>query len=248
MYAKEVLQAVIWDIDDVLVDTSRTYHESRVAALHVIGLSPERVQEALAVWNRLFWYFDQDDLRGIVLALAHELELDREHVAMNFDRVQEQYDAVWSIGIPPIGGMAGIVSGLHACGVPQAVVSGGDPDYQTEKLKSAGLDIYFNRDAIVVAPSNSVLAKPNPAGILKACAVLKVDARRTLYIGDRISDVIAARLAGSIPVYFDRIPSAPEVRRAPEAGSLLLENPQYRVVGVDGLRNVLTKHFPSLFI
>jgi len=78
----------------------------------------------------------------------------------------------------------GIVTGRHA--VDLALV-----------LNPHDLAPYFS---VLVADSDVARPKPAPDGLLLACQTLGLEPERTLYVGDSVNDMLAARAAGCVAV------------------------------------------------
>jgi putative hydrolase of the HAD superfamily len=73
---------------------------------------------------------------------------------------------------------------------------------QMERIKSAGLEIYF--DVIIVAGEIGIY-KPNPAIFLSALNRINVSPEKALYIGDSLAyDVLGAKAAGLKTVLFNQ--------------------------------------------
>ncbi len=66
------------------------------------------------------------------------------------------------------------------------------------------VDIVFERTGLpafeLIRSREDGMTKPDPAGIIEACAVLGTEPRETLCVGDYIYDIIAANAAGAVSV------------------------------------------------
>lgn len=232
------IKAVIWDVDGVLVDTADMFRISRERTLDSLGLQPDQVTQAMGVWDRLFWHFDMSDKAGILRATIQELGLE----VISDEQIESAlaiYKQSWTNDIAAVPGIPELVTELTQRGISQAIVSNGEPDWQMHKLTTAGMTKYFPAEHIIIAESSSPEAKPNPNGILQACRILGVDPAEAAYVGDRITDVIAANLAGVVSVFYACIPKAPEVHWPPAEGAINLEKPQHTVETVADLKKLL---------
>ncbi|MEJ3744407.1 HAD-IA family hydrolase [Actinomycetes bacterium KLBMP 9797] len=215
------LAAVIWDIDDTLVNTRSCHIRCQRLALRDLGVAAWHIDAALRVWNELYWYFDRSDHVGILLALAGELGLDNADEDL-IRVVASRMSYPWDACLMPKPGVVGCLDHLANAGVPLGIVSNGRPELQRLKLEKTRLDRYFPPTAVAVATPGGETAKPRPHAILACCATLGVPPRSCLYVGDRRSDVVAANIAGVRPVL---IPSGMFEFKEPTTVTLGLERP-----------------------
>ncbi|MFB4318365.1 HAD family hydrolase [Actinomadura sp. 21ATH] len=198
-----MIEAVLFDIDDTLVDHSGAAREAVVAAF------PEA--DAARVARRWFEleeeYYERylagelgfaEQRRLRVTTLAAELGLG-EWAAARADAwiaaYAERYKAGWRL-------FPDVAACLDACGLPMAVVTNSNGDFQRTKLAAVGLD---GRFPIVVASEDVGVAKPDPEIFRVACRLLDVEPSRTAYVGDRLTtDALGARAAGLRGVWLDR--------------------------------------------
>jgi putative hydrolase of the HAD superfamily len=80
---------------------------------------------------------------------------------------------------------------LRQCGVKLGVVSNGKPVKQWEKLIRLGLQHFFH--TVVISEKDG---KPSPKPLLEAASNLGVKPNECLMVGDKESDVVAAKKAG----------------------------------------------------
>jgi HAD superfamily hydrolase (TIGR01509 family) len=98
---------------------------------------------------------------------------------------------------PELRAFAGIEELLAALPVPAAVVSGASRESCAIVLAATGLEGRFE---VVVSGDDVRTAKPDPEGLLLACARLGVEPARCAYVGDLAGDVAAARSCGAVAV------------------------------------------------
>jgi putative hydrolase of the HAD superfamily len=91
---------------------------------------------------------------------------------------------------------------LRAGGVPVGVVTNGNHDQQTSKIKRIGLGSLLDR---VFSSELTGHAKPHPEAFLAPCKSMSVSPAETLYVGDNyVTDVAGARSAGLRAIHLDR--------------------------------------------
>ncbi len=174
------MTAVLWDLDDTLLDT----FPGRMKALayaHEVCLGTKTDPEALwrshrggsleAMGRRLL----QDDyLRFVNTYREHYFSLARD--------------------IQPYPGIVAVLEAFQHAGVPMAVVTSKIAWGATEELTTTGLLKYFHS---VVGADDTDLHKPDPAPVYEALDRLLVDASLSVvFVGDSPADVWAARNAG----------------------------------------------------
>lgn len=216
------IQAVIWDIDDVLVDTKSHHRKSQMLVLGKLGISGELLDIAIETWDHLFWYFCQDDYEGILRALIKELEIDLNFSDEQLRGIGQQADLVWQDSLPRKLYTKECLDFFKRHNFKQGVASNGRKYFQFRKLKDAELLQYFSENHIKIAPSGTHSAKPNPQTLDQCCQSMGISPENTIYIGDRITDIIAANLANCHSILVKA--NAPEKKEPPKL-KLKLETP-----------------------
>jgi HAD superfamily hydrolase (TIGR01509 family) len=90
--------------------------------------------------------------------------------------------------------VAGVREVLSALGTRRCVASNGDPDEIVFRLKTCGLDVYF--DGAIFSGTQVPRSKPYPDVFLAAAQAFNVDPARCVVIEDSVTGVTAARAAG----------------------------------------------------
>jgi HAD superfamily hydrolase (TIGR01509 family) len=120
------------------------------------------------------------------LAQLHERSVAVFNDALGSSLSPSDYAGVFEFELLP--GVRAALDALRARGLSLAVVANWDISLRA-RLETAGIAEYFR----VVVPA---ARKPAADGILEALRLLRVDASRTLHIGDSMSDERAAHAAG----------------------------------------------------
>ncbi|WP_033423891.1 HAD family hydrolase [Actinomadura flavalba] len=153
-----------------------------------------------AMWTRLFRDHDapHDDALIASFAGRRAVEVLGEHVHLFPGRTAEDlfaqagaYEIEEAAG--PVAGAAELVRGLHALGVPLAVVTSGVRDYAEGLL--AGLGV---RDLLahVITAEDVTEGKPHPEGFAAAARRLGVPPGAMVAFEDAPAGVAAAKAAG----------------------------------------------------
>ena len=173
-------KALIWDVDGTLISTKRLY--------------PEAYRRALAPYvgrelsdDEMFRVPSRSELRFL---RAHAGEYYDECLRA-FQRHYAELHETHFGGIYP--GVLETLAELRRRGIPMGIVTGKSRHSYEVSSAIAGLGQF---DVLVMDDDVSE-PKPHPEGILATLAGLKIPAADALYVGDSITDVIAAHEAGT---------------------------------------------------
>ncbi|MCX4763632.1 HAD family hydrolase [Streptomyces sp. NBC_01275] len=227
------IEAVLFDVDDTLVDTRGVWERAldtlcRNIVASVPGSDAEALADAYRVTSDALWgdYARALAPLGSVPAIRRHVwqrTLRARGVEVSSDRlgwIVAEFDALQRAEIRPDPQLPGLLS-LLAERYRLAVCSNGEGEQTRMKLERAGVLQYFES---VVCGIDEQVRKPDPELFARCCRSLGVQAERCLYIGDDWSnDVDAARRAGLRPLWIPTDPAAlvPDGQRPP---------PRYRTV------------------
>ncbi|MGI5291267.1 HAD family hydrolase [Nonomuraea polychroma] len=132
-----------------------------------------------------------------VSALLREtgLKLTREQIdqlqTMHMEAYEQQVHSV-----KPLPGAAELLSELGARGVPWAIATSGYA--RTARLALGMLDL--PEDTPMITRDMVRRAKPDPDLFLAGAALVRVDPRHAMVVGDSVWDLLAARRAGALGI------------------------------------------------
>jgi len=210
-----VIPAVLFDLDDTLIESTRAIRIAARVATEAIGdLAGDELDDACATWwvdpggffaayGRGELSFDQQrEARLVRVCADHGLpELDSTGRATWLDRYTRAL-------VDNARSYQDVVPCLAALsGRPLGIVTNVATDGQRAKLRSAGLEMWFD---VVLGPDLFGARKPDPAGFLAGCAALGVDVAAAVYVGDNLDlDARGAAAAGLRGIWLDRRRRAP---------------------------------------
>lgn len=239
------IRALVWDLNDTLVNTRRARRIVQRTILAQLGFDDEDIKRGIKVWERLFWYFDTTDYHSVLPIVVTECGKGRvipdEHVSEIVSKLNIEREVLNNLA--PFNGVHELLTECANTGIPMGVVSNGDREFQMLKLAVTGLLTYFTvPDAIVICESHR--CKPHPDPLLACCAALNVPPNSAAYVGDRMTDVITSALAGCRSIRIShRAPEAREYLGRPRLG---IEQPFLTARNIHELRNALFRQSESM--
>lgn len=178
-----MIQAVIFDMDDVLVDTEDVDHEVALRVCSELGitLTSEEEESRLGIKTNEF-YEKLSQSRSIPLNVS-------ETVAKHF----EMYEKILSTELKILPGATTLPPLLVSEGYKLALVSGSTKKQIEIILSQLGLKDIFK---IVIAAEDVTRGKPDPEGYSLAAARLGVKPEECVVIEDALPGIAAAKSAG----------------------------------------------------
>lgn len=227
-----VIEAVLFDVDDTLIDTTGAFADAigAVRRAYLPHVNPAQEPEMLAMWrNDVNGHYRAYTQGRLDMDTQRRLRADELHAAYGGRRVREDFYPEW---LETFWGtfekswrahddVLPILAELRAAGMPLGIVSNAMTKLQVQKLTAAGLnpagggeDWFGDR---IIGVDTLGFGKPDPRIFEAGCALLGVEPARVAYVGDEPDvDARAAADAGLYGVWLDR----PGIRRhGPSAGA-----------------------------
>ncbi|GGQ49594.1 HAD family hydrolase [Couchioplanes azureus] len=204
------MRAVLFDLDDTLIDQQTAAREAVVAWAAELGVTDPDVprrwahlsERHLARYQRRELTFDEQRRERVRDFLPGPLT-DREADAL-FAGYLTRYEAGWTAfedAVPTL-------RRARAAGLPVAILTNGDETQQRRKLERLSLSAEID---LLVASSMVAAGKPDPRAFQHAVALLGLRGADVLMVGDSLEkDVLAARAAGLEAVLVDRADAHPD--------------------------------------
>ncbi|WP_299054945.1 HAD family hydrolase [uncultured Nocardioides sp.] len=204
--------AVLLDLDDTLVDHEGAARGAVLAfaATHgPAGEPDELVRRWQALTDRYYPRYQRRELtldehrRERIRAFLGQPDLRDADADARFGVYQCAYRDRWRAHADA----APALRALREAGVPLAVLTNGERDIQTAKLRATGL---LELVDVVAASSHLPAAKPDPRAFTATADLLGVAVARTVMVGDSVENDVAGALgAGAAAVHLDRSGAGP---------------------------------------
>lgn len=176
-------RAVIWDMDGVLVDSSRAQNASWVEMAKEYGVAYDPDVD----FSRIFGLHNTEILRS-------QWGITDPDIVEHMVRSKETYFRKSAGDLKPLLGVVELVSALSRAGWKQAVGSSAPLENVRLLLEVTGLTRYIE----VVASGDDVMnGKPDPEVFLLALRRLGVDPANAVVIEDAPAGVLGAKRAGA---------------------------------------------------
>ena len=187
-YVESPTPSFLFDLDGTLIDSVYQHVIAWRAALSAIGID-------LSVWR----IHRRIGMSGGLFVSALLRETGRTLSPAEIDLLQQAHAAEYlaqADTVTPLPGARDLLGMLSMEGVPWAIATSGYAATARPALDLLGLP----GDTPMVTRDLVRHAKPDPDLFLAAAAVLGVDPRYAMVVGDSVWDLLAARRAGALGV------------------------------------------------
>lgn len=172
------LQAVVFDMDGVLVDTEPVHYATARALVAPDDLPMSDYERFIGTSGFVAWLHET---YGIP-----EDQIRSRSSELFFEQLEEN-------GLDAMPGAVALIEAIRDCGLATAVVTMTQPDWTEATLRAAGLREHFE---VVVTVRDVEHGKPAPDLYLHAASTLGVEPARSLAVEDSIHGLTAAAAAG----------------------------------------------------
>lgn len=201
-------ETIFFDLDHTLIDTKKQYTIGiPMTVKRVYGDSaPKEFEQLFYMHHQQLWpeydarRITMEDLRRERFLRAwRDLGVERSHE--DADVFQREYSSTFGDTVYTYPGTFELLDALRGA-YRFGIITNGSPDIQWQKMKIAGLDVYFREESVIIS-ENIGMAKPHHSVYDFACRALGVKPASALMIGDNYrADVLGARQFGMDAVWY----------------------------------------------
>lgn len=183
------IACVLFDLDGTLIDTAPDFVLVMDRLMREYGrpeVSEQRVRQTVS-----------DGARALV-KLGFAIEESDPGFGERRERLLELYgEQLESTRSKLYPGLPELLDRLDEADIPWGIVTNKPERYAVPLLERLGL---LGRCGALICPDHVTATKPDPEPILLACETLDAELERTVYIGDHLRDMQAARNADVIAI------------------------------------------------
>ena len=180
--------AVFFDLDGTLVDTAPDFQ---------VILAEMRTREGLPALSTAAVRSQVSNGARALVTLAFGLAPEDNAFEGRLAQLLDAYEQILAEHSGLFPGMDAVLRALEARGMPWGVITNKPRRFTVPLLERLGLGA---RVGPVVCPDDVVHRKPDPEGLLLACAQAGAAPAQSVYVGDHERDIAAGHNAGMITV------------------------------------------------
>lgn len=183
------IECVLFDLDGTLIDTAADFQQvldTMLEQQNLPKIASERIHQTVS-----------DGARALV-TLAFNLEETDSQFDLRLEQLLDlYYRQLNRTAARPYPGVLSLLSKLENSAIPWGIVTNKPEKYSLRLLAKLKL---LDRCRSLVCPEHVTLRKPNPESLLLACQQLDRAPERTVYVGDHLRDMQAAKNADIIAI------------------------------------------------
>jgi HAD superfamily hydrolase (TIGR01509 family) len=177
-----MLQAVIFDMDGVIIDSHPAHRKAWHAFLKTLGRTISDAELDFVLDGR-----KRDEI------LRHFLGQLSEDAIREHGNRKDAFFRESSLEVSPIPGVLDLLGQLHTAGIVAGIATSASESRTRHTLERLNL---LDKFAAIVTGNDVDVGKPDPAVYQLACQRLNVPTGRALAIEDAVSGIQAAKSAG----------------------------------------------------
>ncbi len=202
-YTDKKLQ--IFDLDDTLICTRKSYKDAQKSALNDL-LAYEKKEEVLEeLFTRLSWLCTTIGSSQKEQYFTAFLKSESIYSDKNLETLISGYNTYFWQNLKALESITIFLDHLIDQKSTLSIVSNGKVLSQKRKLDVTGLSKYFPvKNCYISEQFKSSQKKPSPHMIERVCKDFKFSPDDAVYYGNTVEDMIAGNLAGVTTIYFGR--------------------------------------------
>ncbi len=183
------IECVLFDLDGSLIDTAQDFKrvvDKLTAENNRDTVSTERIYQTVSDGARA--------LTKLAFSIDENHETFEPLNQRLLDLYYEELENTQAVLYP---GLKDLLAEMEASNIPWGIVTNKPEKYTLRLLENMQL---LHRCGALVCPDHVENRKPHPEPILKACETLSANTERTVYVGDHVRDIQAAKNADVIAI------------------------------------------------
>jgi HAD superfamily hydrolase (TIGR01549 family) len=194
-----IVSLVVFDIDGVLIDTAGMVTAGQMSVAQRLGLFGRDQEELQEAWRDLAVTIGGEVTPAFLECLLEECRLRGLQVQQDAPVFDAFLEAYWK-NVTSMARAGHLMQWLYDRDIRVGIVSNGSRSTQLRKLQLAGMLDWFDSALIEIRESDSRYAKPDPSVLRTLINKVGTSPLSTAYVGDRVGDVLTAKLCGCISV------------------------------------------------
>lgn len=179
-----MLQAFIFDMDGVIIDSEPIHFEVDIQTMSYLGhsISKEALEKYVGMTNQAMWKSIRQEY-NLLQAIEEIIEY----------QIANKISTLHELEIEPIEGIKELIINLKEYDIPVAIASSSPRVFIEEVLSKFGMENDFD---CVVSGEEVPQGKPAPDVYIEVARQLGVDVRHCMVLEDSGNGIIAAKAAG----------------------------------------------------
>lgn len=191
------IKGLIFDLDGTIIDKNEDY------MMLMLGRVGKELGHHFTLDHaRELWYAINAESRGEVIRRWGFNPDEFWKVFEGYEDFEEKLSNTYLHGDTAV---------LKAIKMPKGIVTHSSYDHAVKLLKKVGMRQYFDP---IIACTEDTGYKPSPLPILYCIMGMKLKSEEVIYVGDTLSDMLAAKNAGVKSIYINR--SGRPIRARPD--------------------------------
>lgn len=186
----QAVQAVIFDLDGLLVDSEPLWHAAEKAVLAGVGVTLSHATLMLATGLRV-----DEAVEMYFSRHPWDVADGTNSTAVVSQRVVDAMIKLLQEGGRPMPGIKESIAFFKSKGVPLALASSSPPDIIAAALDGLGADVKQTFAGRIFSAAEEAFGKPHPAVYLRVASTLGVPPTACLALEDSVTGAISAKAA-----------------------------------------------------
>lgn len=186
-----MLEAIIFDMDGVIIDSERIHMKANEMTMEALGLKFEK---------EYYLQFVGSTTAHMWKTMIHDFDIKKSIVELDAISTESIKKILKGKGYPEVPGVTGLIKRLKDAGVRMAIASSSGIDRIKRVISDLSIEDMFE---VLVTGDQVKKPKPAPDTFLAAAELLNVAKKNCLVIEDSTNGIRAAKAAGMTCVAYE---------------------------------------------